>query len=51
MGKKFTHGKIPDRKDFKLNDHERIRYWQKVLDRSHELAEAFATGNYQIEPL
>ncbi|GHG71629.1 hypothetical protein GCM10010919_23200 [Alishewanella longhuensis] len=49
--KSLPHGKIPDRKDFKLNDHERIRYWQKVLDRSHELAEAFATGNYRIEPL
>lgn len=44
-------GKIPDRKDFKLHDHERIRYWQKVLERSNELAEAFAAGNYQVEPI
>lgn len=44
-------GKIPDRKDFKLNDHERIRYWQKVLERSVELADAFARGNYQLEPI
>lgn len=47
--KSLPYGKIPDRKDFKLNDHERIRYWQKVLSRSHELAEAFASGQYQLE--
>ncbi len=44
----LPYGKIPDRKDFKLNDHTRIRYWQQVLARSQELAEAFATGNYQL---
>jgi len=49
--KSLPYGKIPDRKDFKLNDHERIRYWQKILSRSHELAAAFAEGNYTLEPL
>lgn len=47
----LPYGKIPDRKDFKLNDLERIRYWQKVLHRSQELADAFANGNYRLEPL
>jgi len=47
----LPYGKIPDRKDFKLNDHERIRYWQTVLQRSHELANALASGQYELEPL
>lgn len=49
--KSLPYGKIPDRKDFKMQDAERIRYWQTVLDRSQELAEAFANGNYRLEPL
>ena len=49
--KSLPYGKIPDRKDFKLNDHERIRYWQQVLERSSELAQAFASGNYKLEPI
>ncbi|WP_333609229.1 patatin-like phospholipase family protein [Arsukibacterium sp.] len=44
-------GKIPDRTDFKLPDQQRIENWQQVLSRSTELAEAFATGHYQLEPL
>ena len=44
-------GKIPDRNDFKLPDAVRINYWQEVISRSHELAEAFARRHYQIEAL
>ncbi len=44
-------GKIPDRNDFKLPDQQRIRYWQQVLDRSHELADAFAKQQYCLEKL
>ena len=44
-------GKIPDRNDFKLPDAVRINYWQEVISRSHELAEAFARGQYQVEAL
>lgn len=47
----LPYGKIPDRKDFKLPDAQRIAYWQEVLQRSHELASAFASGNYQLELL
>ena len=47
----LPYGKIPDRKDFKLPDAQRIAYWQEVLQRSHELASAFANGNYQLELL
>lgn len=47
----LPYGKIPDRKDFKLPDEQRIAYWQEVLQRSHELASAFANGNYQLELL
>lgn len=47
----LSYGKIPDRKDFKLPDAQRIAYWQEVLQRSHELASAFASGNYQLELL
>lgn len=44
-------GKIPDRNDFKLPDAVRINYWQEVISRSHELAEAFSRGHYQVEAL
>lgn len=44
-------GKIPDRKDFTMADPSRIRYWQTVLQRSHELADAFAHQRYVVEPL
>jgi hypothetical protein len=44
-------GKIPDRTDFKLPDAERLANWQEVLERSHELATDFASGQYQLEPL
>ncbi|MCC5451946.1 patatin-like phospholipase family protein [Rheinheimera sp. UJ51] len=47
----LPHGKIPDRKDFKLNEPQRIQAWQTVLSRSHELADAFASGQYQLERL
>ncbi|WP_290615928.1 MULTISPECIES: patatin-like phospholipase family protein [unclassified Arsukibacterium] len=47
----LPNGKIPDRNDFKLSDQQRIANWQTVLQRSHELAEAFANGQYQLEPL
>ncbi|MBZ9610960.1 patatin-like phospholipase family protein [Rheinheimera maricola] len=44
-------GKIPDRTDFKLPDAIRINYWQQVIRRSHDLAEALKQGNFQIEAL
>lgn len=44
-------GKIPDRNDFKLPDDVRLSYWKTVIERSHELAEAFKQGNYQLEAL
>jgi hypothetical protein len=47
----LPYGKIPDSKDYKLPDAQRIAYWQEVLQRSHELASAFASGNYQLELL
>lgn len=34
-------GKIPDRRDFeRMDDASRIRYWETVLDRSRDLADA-----------
>ncbi|MDX1676811.1 patatin-like phospholipase family protein [Arsukibacterium sp.] len=47
----LPNGKIPDRNDFKLPDAERLTNWRIVLERSHELAAAFASGQYQLEPL
>jgi hypothetical protein len=47
----LPNGKIPDRNDFKLSDQQRISQWQTVLERSHELAGAFASGQYQLEAL
>ena len=47
----LPNGKIPDRKDFKLSDTKRLANWQIVLERSHELAAAFASGQYQLEAL
>ncbi|MDX3774536.1 patatin-like phospholipase family protein [Chromatiaceae bacterium AAb-1] len=47
----LPYGKIPDRADFKLPDAHRINYWQTVIARSAELAEAFSKGQYQLEPL
>lgn len=38
----LPYGKIPDRKDFyRLSDSERIRYWQRVVEASREMGEAF----------
>ncbi len=34
-------GKLSDRTDFKLDDRERIQYWQQVIDAGERLAEAF----------
>jgi hypothetical protein len=50
--KSLPFGKIPDRKDFnQLTDAQRMSYWQEVTERSFELAEDFASGNYHIERL
>ncbi|MBN8444570.1 MAG: patatin-like phospholipase family protein [Gammaproteobacteria bacterium] len=50
--KSLPFGKIPDRKDFsQLTDEKRFQYWQEVTERSFELAEDFASGNYKIERL
>ena len=50
--KSLPFGKIPDRKDFnQLPDDKRFQYWQEVTERSFELAEDFASGNYKIERL
>ncbi|GAB2900019.1 hypothetical protein ACCI51_16735 [Microbulbifer echini] len=39
---KLPFGKIPDRNDFyKLNQDERVRYWNKVVDLSRQVAEDF----------
>jgi hypothetical protein len=44
-------GKIPDRTDFnKLPDPVRIAYWQEVTERSFELAEDLAQGNFLLRP-
>lgn len=44
-------GKIPDRTDFnKISDPVRIAYWQEVTERSFELAEDLAQGNFVIRP-
>ncbi|MEE2023755.1 patatin-like phospholipase family protein [Alkalimonas mucilaginosa] len=43
--------KIPDRKDFNRPDKARIHDWREVIARSHELAEDFKAGHYQLEPL
>jgi hypothetical protein len=38
----LPYGKIPDRKDFyRLSDSERIPYWQRVVEASREMGEAF----------
>lgn len=44
-------GKIPDRNDFKRPDQQRLKDWAIVIERSHELAEAFKQGDYQLERL
>ena len=49
--KSLPFGKIPDRNDFKLPDKLRIAYWQEVISRSEELAEAMKNGHYEIEAL
>ena len=49
--KSLPFGKIPDRNDFKLPDNVRIAYWQEVLARSEQLAEALKQGSFAIEPL
>lgn len=39
---KLPYKKIPDRKDFEdMEAQQRIRYWQKVIDESERLGEAF----------
>ncbi|MDQ2070326.1 patatin-like phospholipase family protein [Natronospira bacteriovora] len=38
----LPHGKIPDRKDFyRFSDAERIAYWEKVVEASERMGEAF----------
>jgi len=38
----LPHGKIPDRKDFyRFSDAERVAYWEKVLEASRRMGEAF----------
>ncbi|MDF1821464.1 MAG: patatin-like phospholipase family protein [Alcanivoracaceae bacterium] len=38
----LPHGKIPDRKDFaRLDDDDRRRYWNRTLEHSLQLADAF----------
>lgn len=49
--KSLPFGKIPDRTDFKLPDEVRVAYWQEVISRSHELADAFKHGHYQLEAI
>ena len=49
--KSLPFGKIPDRTDFKLPDKVRIAYWQEVIARSEQLAEALKQGNFVAEPL
>ncbi|MDP5151179.1 patatin-like phospholipase family protein [Rheinheimera baltica] len=49
--KSLPFGKVPDRNDFKLPDQIRINYWQQVIHRSHELADALKQGDYQLEAL
>ncbi len=49
--KSLPFGKIPDRNDFKLPDNVRIAYWQEVIARSEQLAEALKQGNFVAEPL
>jgi hypothetical protein len=45
-------GKLPDRHDFsKLSDTQRIARWQQVTERSFELADALAQGNYSVQSL
>jgi len=54
----LPYGKIPDRKDFyRFSDRERIAYWEKVVDASTRMGEAFmemASSNSladQVRPL
>ena len=49
--KSLPFGKIPDRNDFKLPDQVRIAYWQEVIDRSQELAQALKSGHFVPQPL
>lgn len=49
--KSLPFGKIPDRNDFKLPDKVRIAYWQEVISRSEELAQAMKNGHYEVEAL
>lgn len=49
--KSLPYGKIPDRTDFKLPDQQRFAYWQEVIQRSAELADAFKHGHYQLEKM
>lgn len=45
-------GKIPDRSDFsRLGHEERVRYWEKCIDRSRALAEEFAELLQDSDPL
>ncbi|WP_397470962.1 patatin-like phospholipase family protein [Rheinheimera sp.] len=47
----LPYGKIPDRNDFKLPDSTRINYWQTVIQRSEELADAMHQGKFTLEAL
>ena len=47
----LPYGKIPDRNDFKLPDSSRINYWQTVIQRSEELADAMHQGKFTLEAL
>lgn len=48
--KSLPFGKIPDRSDFKLPDKVRIAYWQEVIARSAQLADALKQGDFATEP-
>ncbi|MFK8048701.1 MAG: patatin-like phospholipase family protein [Halioglobus sp.] len=48
----LPQGKIPDRSDFTLLEHEdRVRYWEQCIERSKILAEEFAQLLDQHDPL
>ncbi len=48
----LPHGKIPDRNDFgRLDEEERIRYWERCIAASSALAEEFAALLEQADPL
>ncbi|MBD3648839.1 MAG: patatin-like phospholipase family protein [Pseudomonadales bacterium] len=49
---RLPFGKIPDRKDFnRMSQPERLDYWQKAMEASRELAEAFDQVISDTDPL